>query len=89
MNDTPTVISAALRTKDVIFSKPRPARHHDIICALHAMELSTAFIAACEQGFVLSDGYFANRKQAAACVEMAEQPTRSAVGVELFSEDLW
>lgn len=88
-DDPRKVVAAALYRNGITFSKPRPARHNHIINMLHRGGFSSEFIAGCTQGFLLSDGGFADRRSAASVVEMAGQQTRGPLGDELFSEDVW
>lgn len=86
------VVAAALRISEegVVFSLPRPNRHHNIIHALHAIQPKLAH--GCEQGFLLADGTFANRERALRVAYAAGQlEEKNKVGHKdlLFSEDLW
>lgn len=89
--ETLRVECAAIRADDgVIYSLPRPARHHDVI--QHAREKGyTGLVSGDRQGFLLSDGRFAWRRPALHVATRAEQlirkPTAPAHG--LFSEDVW
>lgn len=82
-------IAAAVRTDDgLVHSMPPPHRHHHIV---HAMALDDVPIiqARGEQGFLMSDGQFADRETAGACairwgrIEKLQHPPK------LYSEDLW
>jgi hypothetical protein len=85
---TLSVVSAAIRFGDLIVSLPAPARHHNI---LHAMiALGSDFIVRPEdQGFMLSDGTFAERKYAAWIARNAGQIVDPNWPPYLHSEDLW
>lgn len=85
--DEPTVVSAALRFRGVIISMPRPARHGHIFEAWGEQGLGMA-----EQGFLLSDGTFADRDTAWNVAKAAGQEInygRNVVDGHLFSEGLW
>ena len=91
---TPRVVAAAFRfdlpghddprAVPVIVSAPPPARHHNLFALTWPLEPS-------EQGFLLSDGTFANRKEAAVIAIEKRQTTAEKMTVKgtLFSEDLW
>lgn len=93
MSDTPLrVVAAAVMTADgVIHSMPPPARHHNIIHAMHMARMPEAtFIEAHgEQGFLLSDGTFAGRVRAGLLAIAARQIAQLQYPPRLYSEDLW
>lgn len=95
MTDSRTVVAAAVRSKDgVIHFMPRPHRHHHTVHALHRMMVNEAcdgkvIIARDEQGFVLSDGTFANRIEAAKVAIDSGQIAKLNNPPQLYSEDLW
>lgn len=80
-------------TAGLIVSKPRPARHADLLTALHALGVPAVVAKACVQGFLTDDGRFLDRKDAARHVWAHKQKTLGPVdrvhGYELLSEDLW
>jgi hypothetical protein len=81
----PKVIAAAVRTTDgVIHSIPPPHRHHHIVHALFRLTQIRG-----EQGFLLSDGTFADRVTAAAVAIDQGQITKLPHPPNLYSEDLW
>lgn len=87
----PTVDRAACRWRGVVYSAPRPARHHDV---LHAIAESLGGVAAphgeVEQGFLDDLGRFLTREQAGEVATLSGQlrdaPLRDG---RLYSEDLW
>jgi hypothetical protein len=96
-----TVVAAAVRWQEVIFSLPRPKRHHHIVHAMYNMGLPKEQR---EQGFLLSDGTFVDRLDAMKIAIEAGQlsspsnphyddvinnRTRGLLPVYLYSEDLW
>lgn len=83
------VIGVAIIAKGgMMCSLPKPKRHHDVIRAMAASGMDTPIIG--EQGFLLSDGTFATRKQAAKIAIKANQLLSRSKGLEqLFSEDVW
>lgn len=90
MSDLPRVVAAAIIGEDgKPYSLPPMARHHDIIRWM-AGTLKHATPIKGEQGFMLSDGTFANRRRAKMCARANKQllPGVSESG-ELFSEDVW
>ncbi len=87
------VVAAAVRTEDgLIHFFPAPCRHHHIVHALHRPQNGVEndlIIALGEQGFVMSDGTFADREEAGLCAISAGQIKKLAHPPRLFSEDLW
>lgn len=81
------VVAAAVRTDDwVIHFYPRPARHHNI---LHALHKAGARGIRGGQGFVMSDGSFAGRVEAGKCAIESGQIVELKHPPNLYSEDLW
>jgi hypothetical protein len=76
--------AAAIRRGKLVFSLPRPARHHDIIQAIVAAGVpapigsAQGFI----QGFIDLNCDFKDRAEAAYLVGKTDPP-------RLYSEDLW
>lgn len=93
VDDRLRVVSAALRVGGTIFSVPQPARHHNIISALNCLRVPMDVTQGAEQGFLLSNGKFATRRQAFRVAALAGQELLrkpgSYSGPELYSEDLW
>lgn len=79
---------AAVYKDGIIYSMPRPARHHNV---LHAMIASGVDDRGSEQGFVTTLSRFVRRKPALRIADKAGQlksePTAPYHG--LFSEDVW
>ena len=73
-------IAAAVKTDDgVIHFMPPPHRHHHTVHALHRASADDGLIVARgEQGFVMSDGTFAGRTEAAKAAIEAGQITALA-----------
>lgn len=88
-SDLLAVIGVAIIAKGgMMCSLPKPKRHHDVIRAMAASGMDTPIIG--EQGFLLSDGTFATREQAAKIAIKANQLLSRSKGLEqLFSEDVW
>ena len=84
---------AAIVHDDIVYSVPRPGRHHTVI-AFMAEKFGPGWqLIGGEQGFVLSDGRFARRKPAWRIAKAAGQllpraPTDGNGGT-LYSEDVW
>lgn len=86
-------IAAAVKTEDgVIHFMPAPHRHHHTIHALNRPQNgieNDIIVARGEQGFVMSDGTFADRIEAGkeaikyGLIEKLNHPPN------LYSEDLW
>ena len=96
-NETETVnpipVAAAVKTDDgVIHFMPAPHRHHHTVHALNAVNRraeSPIILAAGEQGFVMSDGNFATREDAAEAAINAGLIEALRWPPQLYSEDLW
>lgn len=92
MSDIITIISAAIKYNDLIFSLPIPARHHDILHKMYlpkdenGLELPKQ---KCEQGFLTSKGFFVNRIEAAKIANDCGQVESLILAPYLYSEDLW
>jgi len=84
-------IAAAVKTDDgVIHFLPPPHRHHHTVHALYyALHHDNGVPARGEQGFVMSDGTFAGRIEAAQAAIDAGQINALAYPPNLYSEDLW
>jgi len=87
--EVPRIVSAAVQYQGVIFSLPRPARHHVILHAMHAMGLPKESRRG--QGFLTSEGRFVDRSEARRVALAAGQVTEDKLHhqVHLFTEDLW
>jgi hypothetical protein len=83
------VVAAAVQTSDgMIHVLPPPNRHHNIIHALGYAGID--LVGREEQGFLLSDGSFADRPQALVIARAAGQVLReTGAHIGLFSEDVW
>lgn len=84
-----TVDVAAIRAQDgTVFQLPRPARHHNIIRMMSDQGRSKRDMH--DQGFVLSDGTYADRIKAKKIAVAANQLLERASKLnELFSECVW
>ncbi len=87
----PKVVAVAVQYQHgLIVSMPPPARHSDVVYAMTRFKGGGAPTVDVTQGFLLSDGTFANRKQARVCAELNNQLLPRACALkELYSEDLW
>lgn len=96
-----TIVAVAHIWNGMIISMPAPARHHHIIHAMAKAGIPHEARGPSAQGFLTSEGRWADRGMAADIAEAAGQPlaervdergvriTRSYPLRELFSEDLW
>lgn len=87
-----TIVAAALNIDGLIITKPKPARHHDLIHPFY--DLTGRQIGPQEQGFLTSDGEYVDRKPAYLIALSAGQLTPAIMPgpdwtPDLFSEDLW
>lgn len=88
LNLTSKIDRVAIIYNGVIYSLPRPNRHHDVIRHIHnetgAMNIRG------EQGFMTDDGQFVGRGYARLIAERSGQLLpRASEGRELYSEDVW
>jgi hypothetical protein len=85
---TETIETAAvIDKKGLIYTMPRPARHHNIIILLPLDAYSGS-----EQGFITSKGRFVGRKEAFDIAKSNMQPWVNPPfgnSGDLFSENLW
>lgn len=80
------VLSAAVRQHGKLYAVRRPARHHNV---MHMMRHRFGLIIHREtQGFMVSDGRFADRAEALVIARAAGQVDQ-IIGGCLTSEDLW
>ena len=91
-----TVVSAALRNADTgeVYSLPPPARHNHLLHGWWSDRRPpntqiTSYCRPPEQGFLLSDGSFATRKEAARVAINAGQILELKWPPLLYTEDLW
>lgn len=83
-----TVDRAAIIGRDgKIWSVPRPERHHHVIKLMVLFGYPTPVAGI--QGFLLSNGKFVGRKEAAKIAIEAKQIKKLNWPPNLFSEDLW
>ena len=91
MNDRPPITHVAIRFRGVVYSLPKPNRHHDVI--RHIVETTNAKYVDSrdeDQGFLDESGQYLNRKQALTSAQLNGQlkgPLKHAWA--LFSEDIW
>ena len=91
------IVAVAIKRKGVIWTLPKPARHHNVIWAMCDVDNNstpdkrpTLIHAEGEQGFIDDAGTFHDRKQAAIIAQSCGQLTKPLIAPpNLFSEDLW
>lgn len=88
---TETIIAVAIQRAGVIWTLPRPARHHHVIAAINDAHpvRGPLLIAEGAQGFVTSGGRFVDRVEAARIARASGQIASLAAPPNLYSEDLW
>lgn len=82
-----TVATAAIWIGGTVFTLPRPNRHHNIMWWLSTLGIRSGQMH--EQGFVLSNGHYAGREEAAKIALAAGQIEKLISPPNLYSEDLW
>lgn len=84
------ILSAAVRSGDLIISIPRPARHHVIMQEISWQKLALTASHDYEQGFLTSTGRFVGRIAGCQIAYRANQIiNKSGPDNQLFSEDMW
>jgi hypothetical protein len=87
------IMQAAILREGVIWTLPRPARHHHIIAAMNDVDGNKGVMlkAHGEQGFISDNGTFLDREAAAIHAQVAGQldGKRLIAPPKLYSEDLW
>lgn len=82
-----TVKTAAIRIGEAVFTLPRPNRHHNVMWLLHILGVGAGQMH--DSGFVLSDGTYAGRVEAADIALRSGQIETLISSPNLYSEDLW
>lgn len=88
------IVAAAIRRQGLVFTLPRPARHHDVMRAMFAQGVPAAGDGV-DQGFLTDEGMFLRRAAALGHAIEADQVKVDSdgrpkiLGGELTSEDLW
>jgi len=82
------VFEVACRYGDLVVRAPRPSRHHTILQVAHQLGFTQSphFD---DQGFVLKDGRYVTRKEAAEIALASGQVKRLHAPPYLYSEDLF
>lgn len=85
-----TIDRAAICYNGVIYSVPRPGRHHTVIQRMVHDGLPTEAMRLPNQGFVTSSGRFVDRYEAARIARAAGQIVREPTPPDMLtSEDVW
>jgi len=85
-----TISRAAIKQDRVIYSVPRPGRHHDVICLINkSMGSSQLYWVSRKQGFLTSDGKFVDRIKGARIAIKSGQIKGLKWPPKLYTEDLW
>lgn len=85
MNPVWIVAAAVISEDKKLYSLPRPARHADVLLDMIAKQVAPIG----KKGFLLSDGSFADRRQALVVAKRSGQYCGDDVSPELISEDVW
>lgn len=89
-NELPTITHVAIKRDDVVYSLPRPNRHHHVLWNVIAKKKTNEENEV--QGFLDSDGKFLNRSEAFELASANGQLNRKQGtynGNLLFSECIW
>ena len=88
MSDRETIARAAIFYNGVIYSVPRPGRHHTVIRMMDADGFPTEAMK--NQGFVTNTGRFVDRYEGARIARAAGQIVREPTPPDMLtSEDVW
>ena len=82
------IMGAAALYEGQVFWVEAPFRHNHVLAKIRE-ELNIKQVFTEKQGFVLRDGTFVNREEAAKIAVESGQIEKTNWGVELYSEDLW
>lgn len=85
--DCPVITGVAIRIDGHVFSAGRPARHHNLLWDASLFGLRAGDTG--DQGFVLADGRYVDRIEAARIALETGQVTSLMAPPRLYSEDLW
>jgi hypothetical protein len=81
-----TIDRAAIERGDVVYSAPRPGRHHDVMREMRERDVDASI----RQGFMTSLGRFVDREEALGIATRAGQiASKTNPAWMLFSEDMW
>lgn len=81
------IVAAAIEYEGVVYTLPKPMRHHNIIKYMRDKGLPRKSVR--NQGFVTNDGKFVDRLEGAAIALASGQIEELSYPPNLFSEDLW
>ncbi len=87
--DNPLIHAVAITQDGIVFTLPRPARHHHVIKYITSKPGRKYNPKLGEQGFITDSGNFVTREQAAILALASGQVIKLADPPELFSEDVW
>jgi hypothetical protein len=83
-----TIEAAAICVEGVVYSVPRPGRHHHVFKVMPEHVAKASHLN--DQGFVTSMGRFVDRREAALIARAANQLIREPTpSYMLTSEDVW
>jgi hypothetical protein len=93
--NVPSDLGAVKAGDPLILTMPPPARHHTILHAMASLGMDH-HVTPADQGFILSDGTWADRKRAleiaTAAGQLVQNPSADRCPISppnLFSEDMW
>lgn len=86
----PPITHVAVRYNGVVYSAPRPARHHDLIRCICEATGADEVDATVNGGFIHpKTGSFMDRAQAAHYAKLCGQIDKLRYPPQLYSEELW
>jgi hypothetical protein len=87
-NERTPITHVAIRFRGVVYSLPRPSRHHHVIREIIRLNPDVCSVSGEEQGFLDESGRFLSRAAALVSAVKFGQLRAEPRGV-LTSEDLW
>lgn len=82
------IVGVAIIHKDVVYSLPKPNRHHNVIqLIIHKLGIKHAYCR--EQGFIKENGDYIDRIEGAKLALENGQTKKLIAPPNLYSEDLW
>ena len=81
-----TISKAAVKQNGLVYSLPRPSRHHNVLCLMNSLQCPRFDR---KQGFLTSDGQFVDRIEGARIAIESGQIKGLKWPPKLYTEDLW
>lgn len=83
------IVSVAITWRGMIFSMPKPHRHHHVLLLMREMGLPIESVGQQNQGFLTDEGLFVDRVDGHKIAAEAGQVNKPELNYMLISEMLW